>query len=261
MPEITSHRPSSFNWVELATTDLATAKKFYGSLFGWTTNEVPAGEAGTYTMVQLKGKDVGGSYSIDPVRMPGVPPHWMPYINVENVDAVANKMGAMGGKVIMPAMDVMDVGRMAVGQDPTGAHFSVWQKKKHFGAAIGNESGTPCWYELNTNNVGQAGEYYSSLFGWTQHQTPMGPMTYTMFHIDKETAVGGMCSITPEMGPVPPHWLVYFQVDDCEATMAKCTAGGGKTLMGPQDVPNVGRMAVLQDPAGAVFAVIKLQMA
>ena len=71
-----------------------------------------------------------------------------------------------------------------------------------------------------------------------------------------DTAVGGIMGMPPDAGPMPPAWGCYITVDNVDETMAKCTALGGKTLVPPMDVPTVGRMAVLQDPQGAVFSVM-----
>lgn len=259
MPEVTSHPISAFCWFEIATSDVAGAQSFYGALFGWSFFEVPmGGEHGGYTLVQVKGKDIGGLYGLMPEQKAGgVPPHWLPYVNVANVDGSTDKAQSLGGKLVFGPMDVMDHGRMSVLADPAGAAFAVWQAKSHIGTVVIGEHGTPCWAELATNDTAKAGAFYSALFGWKPNNESMGD-AYTMFQ-NGERFEGGMMAITPEMGPVPPNWSVYIQVDNDADELAKKVATlGGRVLHGPADVPNVGRFVIGMDPQGACFAFIKM---
>jgi predicted enzyme related to lactoylglutathione lyase len=156
------------------------------------------------------------------------------------------------------AFDVMDVGRMAVIQDPQGAMFCVWQPKAHIGVRLVGETDTFGWDELWTTDSKKAVEFYTGLFGWTAKESSPGtPMPYTEWQNGGQS-IGGMLEIMPDMGPVPPNWLPYFMVEDCNATADKAAATGGKVLMPPTDIPNVGRFSVIQDPQGATFAIIKL---
>jgi predicted enzyme related to lactoylglutathione lyase len=256
----TEYAHGEFSWVDLATTDPAAAKSFYGSLFGWQSEDMPAGPGMTYTMSRLKGQYVAALYALDKERQSqGVPPHWLPYINVRNADAIAKKASQGGGKVLNGPFDVLDVGRMAPLLDPTGAPFAIWQAKKHIGAGIINEPGAMCWHELMTPDVDVAGRFYSTTFDWTAEPMDMGPDgTYTIFKAGT-TQIGGMMARPPQMKDVPPNWLTYFAVTDCDGTVKKVGELGGSVLRPPTDIPNVGRFAVCRDGEGAVFAVIKLQ--
>ena len=112
-----------------------------------------------------------------------------------------------------------------------------------------------CWNELGTNDPDKAGQFYSNVFGWARQAFP-GPIEYTLFN-NGDRGVGGMYKITPEMGPIPPHWLVYFAVDDCDAKVQKATELGAQVMKPAEDIPGVGRFAILIDPQGAAFAIIK----
>lgn len=260
MPVSKDVKPGTFCWVELGTSDSASAKKFYGSLFGWKPNDTPAGPDMTYTMLQLDGKDAGGMYEMpDDMKSMGIPPHWLSYVNVVDVDATTKKAGELGAKIMREPMDVMEVGRMAVIQDPTGATFALWQPKAHGGASVVNEPGALCWNELLTTDTGKASKFYSELFGWTANTKDMGGMMYTSF-MNGDQPAAGMMEITKQMGPVPPNWMVYFATDDCDKTADKATTGGAKVLCPPTDIPGVGRFAAAADPQGAAFSFIKLEM-
>lgn len=259
--EAIAYKPGTFVWVELGTIGSEAAKKFYTELFGWDFTDNPMGPGMVYTMLKKNGKEVGALYELMPdLKAQGVPPHWLSYALVDNADESAATAKELGGTVIKEPFDVMTFGRMAVIQDPTGAVFALWQAKDHKGASLVNGPGSLCWNELMTTDTAKDGEFYSGLFGWGKDVQNFGPMEYTMFTND-ERPTAGMFQITPEMGAVPPNWLVYFAVDDCDATVKKAGELGAQTLKPADDIPGIGRFAVLQDPQGAVFAVIKLENA
>ena len=257
MTEYTEHAPGMFCWAELATSDTAAAKAFYTELFGWSINDVPMGEEGVYTMLQIRGKDAAALYELnEEQRAQSVPPHWMAYVSVTSADDVAARAKSLGGTLLMEPFDVLDSGRMALVQDPTGAMLSVWEPHQHIGAQIANEPGGLTWAELLTNDTATAGQFYSQLFGWDAETADMGGTTYTTFMSGGQPA-GGMMQMPEELGDVPPHWMVYFAVADCDRSVDQVSALGGQILAPPMDIEGVGRFATLQDPQGAVVSIIQ----
>ena len=260
MATMTKHAPGTFCWAELGTTDQSAAKKFYGGLFGWTFNDNDMGPQGVYTIFQNQGQDCAALYTLMPdMLQKGVPPNWGAYVAVTSADETAKKVAALGGTVMMEPFDVMDHGRMAVIQDPTGAVFSLWQAKSHPGVGVLREPGALCWTELMTSDTAKAGAFYKSLIGWGAQEVPMGPMTYTMFKLADGTDAGGMMKLTPDMKGVPPHWMNYFRITDLQASVAKATGLGATVLLPPTPVPNVGQFAILKDPQGAAFGLHQAQ--
>jgi predicted enzyme related to lactoylglutathione lyase len=258
MPEVKSHKPGAFSWADLATTDQAAAKKFYSNLFGWKTQDTPMPQGGAYTMGEIRGHSVSGISTQMPDQVKaGIPPHWTAYFTVQNVDESLKKASTLGGKVLMPATDVMDVGRMAVIQDPSGAPFAIWQAKKHIGTALTQEAGTICWAELESRNIDAAGSFYSKLFGWNAEIKDMGNMKYTVFTDGNDQRAGMMAPGPQTPSNVPSHWMIYFQVSDVDATVKKAQADKSKTIVPPTDIPNVGRFAILSDPQGAAFGLLQ----
>jgi len=258
MQETIKYAPGTFCWVELGTTNGEAAKKFYTELFGWDFIDNPIGEGMVYTMLKLGGKDVGALYQLSgEMTSQGIPPHWMSYVSVSSADESAKKAKSLGATLMKEPFDVFDIGRMAVVQDPTGAVFSLWQPRKSQGAGVVNVPNSFCWNELATGDATKAGEFYTGLFNWGKNVQQFGAMTYTSF-INGDRPAGGMYEPTPEMGNIPPNWLVYFAVDDCDAQAKKAGGLGAKTIVPPSDIPGTGRFAVIQDPQGAVFGIIKL---
>ena len=256
MPTMSDYTPGTPCRIDLSTTDLDAAKKFYTAVLGWSDYDVSPEEAGFYTMPRMKDQSVAGmmTQSDDEKKM-GVPPHWNTYVRVDSADDAAKKAKDLGAMVVVEPMDVMDVGRMAVFLDPEGAGICVWQPNQFPGAGIVNEPGAFIWSELYTKDLAAAKKFYSALFGWnTETNETLG--NYTELKVGDRT-FGGMMTITAEMGPIPPNWLIYFAVDDADAAVEAANKAGGSAMMGPMDIPKVGRIAVLADPQGAVFAVIK----
>ncbi|MHB8466172.1 MAG: VOC family protein [Acidimicrobiales bacterium] len=250
--EIETYAHGIPSWVDLGTSDIPGAIEFYGGLFGWTATMGPP-EAGGYAIAELRGKPVAG---LGPQQNPG-PPVWASYVNVDDADAVAALVKANGGTLFMDPFDVMDVGRMTVFADPSGAVLGIWQPKTHKGAGIVNEAGTLSWNELVTTDVPAATAFYAAVFGWGSETHGEPPMAYTEFKLGGRS-IAGMMQKPPMMpAEVPPHWGVYFAVDDTDAAVAKVNALGGATVMPPMDI-EPGRFAVVSDPAGATFNVIKM---
>jgi predicted enzyme related to lactoylglutathione lyase len=256
MPETTTHAPGSFCWIDLGTPDQDAAGDFYGALFGWTLKEDEnAEQTGGYRTAQLSGNAVGGVMKL---TMEGQPPAWLNYVCVEDADATVSKARQAGAVVHAEPMSVLDYGRMAVLADPTGAAFGIWQPGIHSGADVVGEPGAMSWNELNTRDPEAAKAFYADLFGWSfEEKEFQGSGTYTIISLNGK-GIGGLSNIAGRVpAEVPAHWLVYFAVDDADAAVATTKERGGDVFVGPMDVVEVGRLAVLKDPWGAIFAVIQ----
>jgi predicted enzyme related to lactoylglutathione lyase len=177
-------------------------------------------------------------------------------VSVDDIEATTAKVAAAGGTVIAPPFDVVDAGRMSVIQDPTGAVLLPWQAKNHIGARLVNEPGAFAWSELTTPDVPKAAAFYEKVLGWGSVTHGEG-MPYTEFTLDGTSIAGAM---NPPMPGIPPNWGVYFSVADTDATVAQAKALGGALFAGPMDI-EPGRFAVLADPQGAIFSVIKMNEA
>ena len=257
MTTVQKHAPGSFCWIELATTDQAAAKSFYQSIFGWAPNDMPMGPSEYYTIFRIDGRDAAAGYTLRPdQRAQNVPPHWGLYIAVENVDFSAAKAAQLGGNLIVPPFDVMDAGRMAVIQDPTGAYFCIWQAKRNTGIGVAHVHGSLCWGDLSTPDPKRAQDFYGGLLGWQFTLDEKDPSGY--IHIKNgEHFIGGIPPAAHRQPGVPPHWLAYFQVDDVDVTANKAQSQGAKLCFPPTSMEGVGRLAIIADPQGAFFAIFK----
>jgi uncharacterized protein len=252
MGERTQYTPGTFSWTDLTTTDQAAAKAFYSALFDWEVTDMPVGDGVVYSMASLDGKPVAAiSPQPQQQRDAGAPPLWNSYITVENADQTLARAKALGATVHAPAFDVMEAGRMGVVQDPQGAYFLVWQPNQHIGARLVNAPGALSWNELGSPDLDGSASFYGELFGWTT--TPMegaDPPYLVISNADGHSNGG----IRPPAPPgTPPFWLVYFATADIEASLAKAAELGGQSLVGVTDI-GIAKIAVVQDPQGAVFA-------
>lgn len=259
---MTTNAPDAFtppsgtpSWVDLATPDLDGARTFYSALFGWTPIPSPEPEAGGYTNFLLDGKAVAG---VGPIMGEQQPPAWTTYIATDDVDETTNLVEKAGGRVLVPPIDVMKYGRMAVFMDPTGAAIAAWQSGTHTGAQLVNVPGSLTWNELATRDPESAKTFYGEVFGWAAVDSTMGQVEYTTWKLGNRD-VGGMMAMIGEEWPddLPPHWMVYFAVEDTDATVAEAIELGGSVSVPPTDLP-VGRFAVIGDPQGAFFSVIAM---
>lgn len=255
MGKRTKYDPGTFSWTDLATSDPDGAKRFYGELFGWEAVDMPIPGGGAYTMLRVDGDNVAALYELSAeMREQGAPPNWTSYVTVEDVDATAAKARELGATVQMDPFDVMDAGRMTLFQDPGGAMLAAWQPGDSIGAQRVNDLGCMTWNDLATPDSKAAAAFYSELFGWDSETMDAGEgRTYTIV-MNGGRRNGGM--MEPQEEGVPSFWTPYFTVASADDAAAKAGELGGQTHVGPMDV-GAGRIAVLSDPQGAVFAVFE----
>lgn len=263
MPTVDAHPHGDFAWFDLFTRDLNASRAFYASVFGWTPEEQPTTEPGRppYVMFLHDGRPVAGGGQMDAAMMEGgAPQTWNAYVNVDALEPVLERVEANHGTIIFPAMDVLDVGRLAYFADPEGAIVALWQAKKNPGAGVVDEPGTVCWVELASSDMHAAADFYTKVFGWTHVDNPDGPPSGYRTLRNGDHDVGGILQMTEEWGDMPAHWSVYFETDDIDASVARVTDGGGEVKFGPFDAP-VGRIAVCADDGGAHFYLLELSEA
>jgi hypothetical protein len=235
--------------------DATRAREFYTHLFGWDIQDGPP-ESGGYLMALHKGRPAAG-IGTKPEGQEGMPSVWTTYFGADDVDDLAAKIGEAGGQVVVPPMDVMELGRMVYAVDPTGAPFGLWQSKAMSGIGIHDEDGAPCWTELHTRDYARAREFYASLFSYAYDEVGDGQtFAYSTFTTPgADQSRGGIYQDTELSGEAQAHWLTWFQADDVDATSNRATELGCTVMMGPDDTP-YGRMTVVQGPQGEVFGLI-----
>jgi predicted enzyme related to lactoylglutathione lyase len=243
-------------WVDLGSPDMEASTSFYGQLFGWQAETSPDPDAGGYTFFRYQGKPVAAGM---PLMSGDQPPAWNCYVSVDDAAATGRAVEANGGKVLMAPMEVMGQGTMAMFLDPEGAPFAVWQPAAFAGAGVVNEPNTFCWSELSTRDPEGAIHFYGRVFGWGHETNAFGDSSYTEWKVGGRS-IGGMMPMTVQPPDVPPHWAVYFAVEDADAALATAQRLGATPMMPLMSV-DIGRFTALTDPQGAAFSIIQLNQA
>jgi predicted enzyme related to lactoylglutathione lyase len=256
-----------FIWYELITPDADSAQAFYAPLLGWAVRSAGMPDM-DYRLAATADGDVAGL-----MRMPdgmAMPPAWLGYVGVDDVDAMADAFRQGGGAVHQPPWDIPGVGRMALVADPQGAPLYVMK-----GAVEGGESvafsydkprpGHCAWNELSTSDPAAAKAFYGARFGWVKDgEMALGDMgTYEFLrhtgHAPDGSPMGRgiLGAVMPMMPGVPmPHWTFYFRVPDIDAAATLIGASGGGIVQPPIEIPGGDYSLVATDPAGAVFGLV-----
>jgi predicted enzyme related to lactoylglutathione lyase len=239
-------------WVDLLTSDTARSRTFYCELFGWTAEE-PAEQFGGYFNFRKDGVRVAGCMASQQPDMPDV---WSVYLATDDAKATVDTAVAQGGQVCVAAMDVGDLGAMAVVTDPGGATIGIWQPGLHQGFGVVSEAGAPSWFELHTRDYPATVAFYREVFGWDTHVLSDTPeFRYTTLKHGEGWLAGIMdaAGFLPEGAPA--HWSVYFGVADTDAALTKVVELGGAIVAAATDTP-YGRLATATDPTGAQFKLV-----
>jgi uncharacterized protein len=259
MPERTSYEPGTPCWVDLGTPDIEASKAFYTGLFGWYAHTSPDPAAGGYTLMTFGADDARAIAALMPQTVQGQPVAWTTYVSVADLDATVAAVNAAGGQVLMEPMDVLDQGRIAIFADAVGAVLGAWQPRAFAGAGVVNDPGAYVWSELACRDIEAAKKFYAPVFGWEGSTSPYeGGSSYTEWSNPGRPPIAGMIQMNEQWPQeIPAHWMVYFAVDDCDVSCAKVAELGGVVSVPPFDI-ETGRIAVVDDPEGAVFSIIAL---
>lgn len=250
MPKHAAH--GRFVWHELAVPNPDAVQSFYTALTPWKTQLWD--QSPDYTLLTNEGTPLGGIARLtDDLAARGVPPHWLPYVSVYDVDACARQAVSLGGQLRMGPREVPNIGAWAVVADPQGAILGIYEPATEPPPAGAARVGDFSWHELTTSDFKAATEFYRAMFRWEQvSDYDMGEMgVYRMFGQSGET-YGGMFNRNPTMPP--PNWLSYVRVGDVKSLVGKVTQLGGTVLNGPMEVPGGDWIAQCLDPQGAAFA-------
>ncbi|MGH9126779.1 MAG: VOC family protein [Acidimicrobiales bacterium] len=242
-------------WIDLMTSDTERARSFYSQLLGWTA-EQPSEEFGGYFMFTKDGQPMGGAMPSHGSRMDGANV-WSIYLCTDDARKTAEVAGSAGGQVIVPPMEVGDMGTMAVVTDPAGAAIGMWQPGTFHGFTTYSENQTPSWFELHTKGYDAALGFYRDVFHWnTETASDTPEFKYTTLNAEGQMLAGVMDASGYLPEAAASFWTVYFGVPDADATAAKAAELGGSVVEPPVDTP-YGRMGTLADPNGARFKIIQ----
>lgn len=244
-----------FVWYDLMVDDFDKAAAFYSEIAGWKTQAWEGESTMPYTMWAIGERSIGGMMPLpEEAKKMGAPPHWLAYVGTPDVDATAKQAEELGGKILMPAMDIPEVGRFAMIADPQGAAIAAFTPANDMPAGDPGP-GDFSWHELMTTDKDAAWDFYEALFGWTKGEAmDMGDMgIYQMYGLSADKPLGGIMNKTPDMPEAPPFWLYYIVVDDVVAAIERVKKLGGQVLNGPMEPPGGDIVAQVMDNQGVAF--------
>lgn len=249
-------------WMDVSPDDIDASATFYRELLGWEFED-RGEEYGGYNIITRDGQPVGGAMSSlmgpdGPTEEPQHPTFWTIYLKVDDLDATLEAVAEHGGSVAVPAMDVGDLGRMAIILDPAGAGLGLWEAGSFPGFTRDNGPGFPAWFECMTRDYDAAEPFYREVLGWDigyigedgqPVDAPTGDVRYG------GTQAAGLCEADSFLPPgMPSFWRMYVAVEDVDASVEKLVELGGSLLDGPMDTP-FGRIATVVDPQGGTFQI------
>jgi predicted enzyme related to lactoylglutathione lyase len=245
-----THSPGDPNWIDLFTTDTDQAREFYGDLFGWTAQD-SGPEYGGYIVFERNGEPIAGCMKNDG----NVPSAWTVYLASDDAAKTTELAKEHDGQVVLEPMLVGDRGYMAMVIDPAGAAVGIWQPLQHRGFSARGEVGAPSWFETLTKDYEHVVPFYRDVFGWDQHTMSDTPeFRYTTLGLN-EDAKAGIMDASQFLGEQPSRWQFYVEVADTDATVAQAEAKGATVVQAAETTP-YGRIALLNDPEGVMFAVM-----
>lgn len=246
-----------FVWHDLITTDVSGSVDFYQRLFPeWSIDRLETGEGSLYHVIEVNGRDIGGLVGVP--EDSGIPAHWIGYVAVDDCDAAVRRTIELGGKCLVPAIDVPQIGRFAIIQDPQGAVVKPFSAQKRFEIPRQYVPGRPVWNELLTSSPGSIRDFYRSVFGWSSVEQVVDEAgAYTLFRTGESDVAGAMHM--PADAEIPTSWLTYFHTGELDARAHSVQQAGGQTIVEPRPITGSGHFSVHVDPAGAFFALMNRQ--
>ena len=256
-------RTGGFIWYELMTPDAEGSKAFYDAVVGWEIGPAVEEFKGYRMINRSDGKAAGGLMPLsDEMQQHGARPVWLGYIHVADVDQSVASIEQAGGKVLMAAFDIPNIGRIAMVADPSGAPFYIMkptpaadQPNAESDVFSVDQPQHVRWNELSTTDQDGAIDFYKRQFGWTQEGAmPMGEMGDYKFIQANGVRIGAIMRKPPQL-PVS-LWTYYIGVDDIDRAAGAIKNGGGQILHGPIEIPGGEFSLNAIDPQGASFAVV-----
>ena len=249
-----TYRHGHFVWHELITTDGAGAEKFYAELLGWTFRHTVISGNRLYRLIDANGREQGGMFEMSPQE--GIPAHWCGYVSVPDVDEAIKLAKQHGGKVPCEPIDVPHVGRFASVLDPEGAGFTVYRDAH--GDTPAPEMPGPgdfCWDSLTAHDGERALAFYSAVVGWKRGNFGDAPGLFFA------TSSGDtIADVDSPRGDSPSFWTTHVVVAGLSESRTKAENLGAKIIVAEIKVPNVGQMAIISDPWGAVISLFEPQV-
>lgn len=240
---------NTFCWNGIISTNPAKTLAFFPEVLGWTHQDIDMGGE-KVSMLSNEGRPLA---HVRTPQMEGEPSWWNNYLRVDDVDAVAAKVAAAGGKVVVEPTDIVP-GRFATITTPSGAFMTLFKEANTEDADAPVGVGELHWVDLHSTAIDEDLTFIHDALGLKTQEMPMPTGPYHILEPETPTRGGAMTGQNPK---APSMWMAWIQVEDVEATLGRAERNGGAVVAPAWDAEGVGRMAIIADPAGVTFGVIK----
>ncbi|WP_159706229.1 VOC family protein [Arthrobacter sp. 18067] len=243
-------------WADLQTRDVAAAKDFYQRVFGWSYKDLPTPDGRSYAQAFVKDQLVAVIAPQNPTQeAAGTHGQWNVYIAATDTEEIADDAVHAGGKLQFGPEAVADTGVLAFIEPPGGGTTGIWQAGTHIGSHLFNEPGALAWAELLTPEPQAAVGFFQQLFGHEVTEYPQDDGgSYSTLMVNGDEVAG----VVPAGEGDEPGWQIYFGVADLRKAADAAAAAGGEVLVEPEDHPETGSLATIQDPQGGVLSLIQV---
>jgi len=255
-PPTGDYRHGKFVWIDLFSSDVAKAQKFYGGLFGWTFAKVDDGPA-RYVLAYQDGSPVAGIAARPPAPDQVRNNWWVAYLSVADVDRAAADVVAKGGKALIPAREVAGRGRMTVLADPDGAPFGLVRSSSGDPPDFRAEPGEWIWAVYQSPDAGSAAAFYQDVGNYEVVPGERVGNAETFTLQAEGFARASLVEIPPGRAELRPEWLYVVRVGDVAASLTKAVELGGRVIAPPRPDLLDGRLAVITDPGGALLGLME----
>jgi len=255
--ELVAHPPGTFCFIEAGSSDIESANRFYGGVFGWEVDDRSSSDGARYTRFLMSGKPVAGIYEFSSEQeAAAMPSQWLSYVSVVDAAETLARAIEFGAAALGEMVEVPGVATVAEFVDPAGAVCGLWQPGSHIGASFVREPGTLAWIDLLTPDPIEAASFYCSVFDWTFETEEPSSGIYRSVR-GGNAVVAGMATIVPGMDAGLPAWRAHVGVSDLDRAKTKISDLGGTVEDGPTRVPGIGRRTAVKDPNGINFMLIE----
>lgn len=254
-PATGSLRPGKFVWIDLMTTDMTDARRFYGGLLGWSFAELGSG-AQRYTVAYWGGAPVAGIVARPETPGQGPQARWIAYLSVPDVKVGVERVSAAGGQVLVPAQPVPGRGVMAIVADPDGVPFGLIRSDSGDPPDMLAPPGDWIWALYQSPAATGAAAFYQNIAGYEVLRDERFPQTSHYFLATGGFTRASLAEIPAERSGLRPDWVYFLRVTDMAASLKRAIELGGRVLVAARPDLYEGRIAVIADPQGAAVGLM-----
>jgi len=249
-----AEHPGKFIWAELVTPDLAAAERFYGGMFGWTFQDIRAGDS-NYVIAKLGDAPIAGLIQRSAHADQQPQAAWLPFLSVSNVQEAGQRILDHGGKELKPPRAYRLRGKQAIYADPQGAVFAVLNSHNGDPPDVLAAPGEWIWGAVMTRDPDSDAAFYQEVFGYEVLKLPTDARGEHLV-LASENYARVSVNPMPKAEDAQPHWIGFVRVSDVNRAADAAKTLGGRIMVGPHPDRHGGTVALVAGPDGAAIGIM-----